>query len=319
VQDTVPIVVRGHQSDKRFGNKLLQWALARKITLNLKMETRLCGFKLDFLSDLCDYQQIPILENPIFLDKFQCNSVEFEWLREAYYKGSHDGIVLQGWGTRVENLIPVREEISFMLDSLTLPYIEIDQSEILISLRMLETLDPIHPDYGPLPLNFYSKILNGTGLKPVFGGQLTESWYLTKLESKFGDASFLPLESALAFETLRRARNKVVSVSTFSWLACYLGDSLSRIHMPLSGAFNKIQRPDWNLTPWSDTRFQFYFLAPLKRNEQLLDEYLETLQHRSLRYPEIKNGNSSIGGLKIFWFYIIGNIFHFLRKRLPMV
>jgi hypothetical protein len=317
VQNVVPILVHGHQSGSRFGNKLLQYALARKISQDLLMETSFFGFKLDFLSVLCSYREAPRLENPLFLGRFQCNSVEFTWLRSVYTEGSHDGIVIQGWGTRFENLLPLRKEILSALNSLNLPCVRIDSAQILVSTRMAETLDPVHPDYGPLPFSFYSAILNRTGLAPVFGGQLTESWYLRELKAKFGEANFLDLEGPLAFETLRRAENKIASVSTFSWIASWLGSSTSKVHMPLSGAFNRLQRPDWNLAPWSDARFHFYWLKPMKRTEQPLVDYLGALEYCSLGYPEIQRGDSSMGRLKMRWLNVVGNVLKFLRTRGP--
>ena len=136
---------------------------------------------------------------------------------------------------------------------------------LLISLRMDEVLSGDHPPYVLLPVSFYRELVGQTGLKPVFFGQLTPSPYLDALKAAFPDARFVPGRNPVHdFETIRRSRNIVVSVSTFSWLAAWLSNA-ERVFLPLAGLFNPMFGATYghghNLVP-RDQRYRL-FLFPL--------------------------------------------------------
>lgn len=134
--------------------------------------------------------------------------------------------------------------------------------EILLNVRADEILKARHPDYGPLPLGFYHAVLNQTGLKPVFMGQLGDDSYSQLLRSHFPSARFLPSQGVQGdFDAIRRARHVALSVSTFSWAAGWLSQA-ETIHMPLLGFYNPQQRPDISLIPRQDDRFRYYGFAP---------------------------------------------------------
>jgi hypothetical protein len=59
------------------------------------------------------------------------------------------------------------------------------------------------------------------------------------------------------FDMIRQARHVLVSVSTFSWLAAWLGDA-ETIHLPLTGFFNPAHMRHINLAPVDDRRYRFY-------------------------------------------------------------
>lgn len=131
--------------------------------------------------------------------------------------------------------------------------------EILISVRGAEILKAIHPDYGPIPVQWYRDLIAETGLSPVFMGQLSEDFYSELLRRSFPDARFVPSRGILQdFTALRQAEHLVLSVSTFSWLAGWLSLAAKSIHMPLLGIYNPRQREDIWLLPQEDSRFRFY-------------------------------------------------------------
>ena len=56
---------------------------------------------------------------------------------------------------------------------------------------------------------------------------------------------------------LRRSKNIIPAISTFSWLAAWLSDA-DTIYYPLSGFLNPIQSEDVNLFPRGDRRYRLY-------------------------------------------------------------
>ncbi len=134
--------------------------------------------------------------------------------------------------------------------------------EILLNVRADEILKARHKDYGPIPLGFYTAVLQETGLKPVFMGQLGNDSYSRLLRETFPQARFIPSQGVMGdFDAMRRARHLALSVSTFSWAAGWLSEAES-LHMPLLGFFNPAQRPDIALMPQGDARFHYYGFAP---------------------------------------------------------
>lgn len=298
---TVPIVVTDHDHGARFGNKVFQFALARKISLDTGFSARLEGFKLDFLSSLCPYAELRTYERPLVLDKYACNIDDFTWIRDAYIRGGHDAIILSGWGTRLSTVLPTTPILKQELDSLDPDFLHIDEASVLVNVRLAEInrRRPVHPDYSPLPVSYYRKLIREIGKSPVFVGQMTESPYLKSLRNAFPDSQFIDLEPQLAFETIRRSQTKIIALSSFSWLAAWLGGDHSEIHMPLTGGFNPLQRPDWNLAPWGDPRYRFNWLYPLRRTDIPLRTHLRRQEVASFGYPEFRKGNSVIRQVKM--------------------
>lgn len=116
--------------------------------------------------------------------------------------------------------------------------------------------------YPLLPIAFYEELVEKTGLKPVFVGQLETSEYVTQLRLRFPDAPFINSRDARTdFEYIRSAQNIVVAVSTFSWLASWLSEA-GTIFLPLSGFYNPTHHREVDLLPIDDVRYRF-FLFPL--------------------------------------------------------
>ena len=86
------------------------------------------------------------------------------------------------------------------------------------------------------------------------------------------EAQFIPSRGPIRdFEIIRRSRNVVVSVSTFSWLAAWLSDA-DRIFLPMTGFYNPAQFPEIDLLPLHDPRYRFYlfpvnYAVPVEQHE----------------------------------------------------
>jgi Glycosyl transferase family 11 len=124
--------------------------------------------------------------------------------------------------------------------------------------------DGIHPDYRPLPLSFYERLIRDTRLKPVFVGETdSHTDYGIALRKRFPGAVFTGRQSPREdFLTLTGSAHLVLAVSTFSWLAGWFSGART-IHLPIAGFLDPLQRPDVNLIPSpSDAR---YILHPFPR------------------------------------------------------
>lgn len=140
-----------------------------------------------------------------------------------------------------------------------------DESHLLISIRGNEILDAIHPDYTLIPIEFYRQLVLSTKLKPVLFGQLNDTAYLRELKRCLPGVIVHPGRNPLYdFETIRRSKNIVVSVSTFSWLAAWLSNA-DRIFLPLSGLFHPNQHRQTLFIPYGDSRYEYY-LFPINRS-----------------------------------------------------
>ena len=216
-----------------------------------------------------DEPDLPVLPEPVI--DLRGMVADVDDLAARLRDGRIGTVSISGYMQHVGNFLD-RSAYQDMFRS-ALPVRGYDEDTLLINLRMAEILTPDYPNYVLLPIAWYRRVIDDTGLRPVFFGQLTPSPYLDALVEAFPDARFVPGSGAIHdFETLRRSRNVVASVSTFSWLACWLSDA-DRIVLPLSGLFNPIQGAIWiggiDLVPKDDPRYILH-LFPL--NEAVSQE-----------------------------------------------
>ncbi len=131
-------------------------------------------------------------------------------------------------------------------------------NDLLCSIRQGDILDGHHPDYVLIPPAFYADMAEITALNPVFFGQIDDSPYMATLRALFPQARFVPGVSPEAdFAQLRHAPHIVPAISTFSWLAAWLGHAQT-IHLPVLGLFHLGQSPSVDLLPEDDARYRFY-------------------------------------------------------------
>lgn len=196
------------------------------------------------------------------------------------------------------NSLPDYAKCNILIPRLVEPTYLANASELLVNVRGDEILSNCHPDYGPTPITFIRNLIEGSGLNPVFLGQLGDDYYSRALRAAFPDALFVPSRGAARdFEALRSAVNLVPAVSTFSWLASWLS-SAQTIHIPVLGMFNPMQRKDAWFLPHNDQRYKFYEFPVRKWNassEQIREvisgashlrllsrDYLETIYRKNL-------------------------------------
>ena len=134
--------------------------------------------------------------------------------------------------------------------------------DLVINIRTGDVLEGAVEWYPLMPIGFYRWIVDLTGLNPVFVGQLDAGPYVDQLRASFPNARFLPSGGPMVdFDTLRRARNIVPAISTFSLVAAWLSDA-RRVFLPLNGFLNPAHLPAVDLIPIEDQRYLF-FLFPL--------------------------------------------------------
>lgn len=289
----VQIVGTGIPQPGRLGNRIFQAGLAIRLGKQFSKPVKFSGFDPTPLLPKLGSPHPAVLNSLFTLNIQECNSASFTEIVDRYNAGTFEGFQLNGWGTRVENVIDLRKEILSRVESLSIRHKEISRGEVLVPLRLgdIATEPPTHADYYPLPISFYRKVLKRLKLRPVFAGQIDKSDYVQQLRDEFQEARFLESGSELEdFETIRRAHTKVLPISTYSWLAGWLGDRFTRIVMPISGAYHPLQRPDWNLTLFEDPRFRLYYLDPLRweRGTSLVG-HLSSLERASLGYPRVRS------------------------------
>jgi hypothetical protein len=133
------------------------------------------------------------------------------------------------------------------------------ERDLVINIRGAEILGRAHSSYGPPPISFYEHLVRSTGLTPVFVGQVGDDFYSQELRRRFDGCRFVESHGAASdFAFMQAAKNLVVAVSTFSWLAAWLSVHAEHIYLPVSGFLNPLQRPDINLCPVSDERYSFH-------------------------------------------------------------
>ena len=179
-------------------------------------------------------------------------------------------IVIQGWGMRLayyKSPQPYRE----LFQSPVRGHVLRDD-ELLIHVRAGDILDLHHPYYFPMPFSFYEEVIAATGLKPVFIGQLDDDPYSDALRRRFAGAKFLPRRSSVEdFTTIRQAPHILLSISSFSWLATWLSESVESVHMPIYGLFDPRIGQTF-LLPVDDRRWRFYEIdVPERETHKDLD------------------------------------------------
>ncbi|MCP9889398.1 hypothetical protein KBY96_15895 [Cyanobium sp. ATX 6A2] len=135
-----------------------------------------------------------------------------------------------------------------------MPYID---DYLFVHVRAGDILRPIHRMYMPLPIEFIKAAQKKASLPLLFYGQTSESWYIRQLRRSFPDCVILEESSnpVVDFEIGRIAQNLLIGVSSFSWLSGWLSLSARNIFLPKVGFLNPEERPDINLIPGDDKRF----------------------------------------------------------------
>lgn len=202
------------------------------------------------------------LETPLSGDRFHeirlaGSNVPVRKLARLYNEHRVRAVASSALGLRMSCLLPAnayRQTFSSSQSSIR----GFDSEHLVINIRGAEILHGVHPDYIPLPIPLIARVIEETNLRPVFVGQLGQDKYTDSLHRVFSDALFVSSSGPIRdFETVRRSKHILISVSTFSWLAAWLSNA-STVHMPVLGLYDPVQRPDIDLLPIGDHRYRFY-------------------------------------------------------------
>lgn len=259
------------------GNQMLQLMLARSLSRHVPGLV-VSGYDMPIWN-----LRAPVVdgfpENALVL---KGQHVEFNKIASVLKRGMLGEINFSALGFRMEHYLPVDEYRKLFVAN---EVESLGDDVLLINIRGAEILGDVHSDYGPIPLAFYRQLIESSGLRPVFMGQIADDAYSLALRRWFPGAEIIPSRGILNdFAMIRAAKHIVASVSTFSWLAAWLS-SAATIHLPVCGIFNPLQRPDINLLPCDDRRYRFYEL-PVRRWVGSPDQ-MAALTHEGVVFPEL--------------------------------
>jgi hypothetical protein len=137
---------------------------------------------------------------------------------------------------------------------------DLPDDALVIHVRAGDIVKDVHPSYGPLPFSYYRALIRETGLRPFFVGEIFTEPYASALRAAFPTAEFVGGETVIDdFQTLRRARNLALSVSTFGWLAAYFSEAQA-IHVPVAGFLDPLDQPDKDTLILDDPRYRYRFI-----------------------------------------------------------
>ena len=143
--------------------------------------------------------------------------------------------------------------------------------ELVCSVRGGEILQGVHPNYLPLPAGYYRMLAEHSGLDLVFYGQLADDAYSRSLREAFPKARFIPgRDPGYDFDMLRRSVHVALAISSFSWLAAWLGEA-ETIYLPLGGMFNPVQSVDLMFLPLDAPEYRYVLLPYAKMFDIGLD------------------------------------------------
>jgi F5/8 type C domain len=235
------------------GNRMLQYLAARKLQAACAGSRILRSHLPEW--GLPDPQEAAV--GSAFLVRPDM-ALPFQALVELTRVGTYDAIVLADHMQRMDSLPDAAAAAAIFPPNGE--SLRTGDDELLINVRAAETVSGVG-HYPLVPVEFYWKIIQQTGLRPFFMGQIGQNAYCEKLKAWFPNARFAPSEGAMRdFETIRRARNIVISVSTFSWLAAWLSGA-ERIFVPMLGFLNPMHfrgRKIIDLLPTTDQRYRFF-------------------------------------------------------------
>lgn len=226
------IIVRYHSE---FGNRISQYCLGRILAKTLKtplFAKHLAGFPYA-RSAACGLRQITHFSKKSITG----HNHSIESLLEL---GQKQHLVLRGYFQRAEYFSPFIDEIKndwLKQESES----EVNSYDLTIHIRGGNRVGGreriIHPDYPMLPVSFFRSIIleGGYNKIAIVTSDIHDS-VVRALQEEFEADTFsrTPIED---FLFLRKSRNIVLSVSTYSWWAGFLSEA-SAIYYPKAGIFD---------------------------------------------------------------------------------
>ena len=203
----------------------------------------------------------------------QPHHIEMAGLAARALTGALRGVVYRGLGQRLENF-PDIDTCRAVFRPPVITRARFDARHLICHIRAEELSLGVKDPDGPLtPIEFFSDIVAETGLIPVFVGRTVPNAYTGRLRRRFPQGVFLEAGDTISdFEIIRQAKNIVIGVSTFAWMAAWLSHA-ERIFVAVSGRFNPMQVRAVDLLPFDDPRYRFYlfpinYTVPLQRHAE---------------------------------------------------
>lgn len=249
-----------------YANLMINYMIAKEVEFRFG-DVVLSNFRMSYWN--IDIREIAARPDDLTFRLTDKQKVNFDAINYIIEGGIFSRIDWYGYGQRIENFPSLdRSRKLFVRDDLSVP--KIDAGHIVCPVRAGEVLDARHPGYTTIPVDFYSDMVERTGLTPVFMGQLKDNAYIDALRKRFPRAEYIPHRSAVEdFETIRNAENILMPVSTFAWLAAWLSYA-EKIIYPVFGLFNPQLFGTHNLLPVNDPRYEMWLFpqqaaVPLER------------------------------------------------------
>lgn len=235
-------------------NQMFRYMLAMKL-VELIPDSVATGYYMPEWNLVSACSDVPRWKNPAKLGPV--HQIDLKGLEYGIKEGVFDGVDVGCYGQRLEYFRDGLERFRRLFHSEVSGF-QTTRRELVVNIRTGEIINGLHQDYVPVSIAYYQQLVDETGLDPVFVGQVDGNFYTDALRASFPRARYLKGSSWMEdFQTIRHARNIVVAVSTFSWLAAWLSRA-RRIFLPVSGLFNPHQREDVNLIPLNDERYVMY-------------------------------------------------------------
>lgn len=240
------------------GNQMLQLMFARNLQKHFPA-LEIIGYNMP----VWELSQVGAMRLPSFVPSLRQPDPDVQFIAGLYKRGLLHCAKIRRVPLDVSSLGPQSLHHDYFSRHSNTAY-RPREDEIIINVRGGEILSNVHEDYGPMPLHFYKRVLEESGLNAVFLGQIGSDYYSKLLIDNFPNAKFIASQGILEdFTSLRLAKHLVISVSTFSWLAAWLSEARS-IHFPVYGMFNPAQRPDAWFLPSDRKEYKFYWM-PIRK------------------------------------------------------
>jgi hypothetical protein len=161
-------------------------------------------------------------------------------------------------------------------------YEKIIQNYNIVHIRLGDTIrdgKPRRADYHPLPISFYSSVAKESK-RPfafIFQDQSLE-WYRELLLGTFRSSIEIPPGCIHRdFWLLRNAKEATIAISTFSYLATWMGDHLEKTWIPNGGFLDIKIRADIDLIPTETTPLRIIDINPpsIHGNDEDFKKYIE--------------------------------------------
>ena len=118
------------------------------------------------------------------------HKIDLDALADILKSGAVDWVDLDCYAQRREYFEEDRDSFARMFLSPVTGEV-LSKDEIAIHVRTGDIVAGGHRDYMPLPLAYYRRLIDETGYKPVFVGQVSGNFYTDALRRQFADARFI--------------------------------------------------------------------------------------------------------------------------------